>query len=373
MEFGLFNSACVLPQFDGDEHRRIMDEVAIVQAGRPRRVQVHVGDRAPLPHGVLAPLGQRGVPRLPRGRDRTHPPRFGHLQHHAAGEPPGARRRARRAARPSQRRSLRVRHGSRFVDDRAAGLRHPRARSHPRHVRRGRRRVPPHVARRGVPRLRRLVLLDAGAQRVAEAVHEAASADVGRGREPVDVPEGGADGPRRPVLHDGRRRAAEAADRALQEGDRARRARRRLRERQHHGHDAAAVPRRRRARARARRPARRWATRTASLFRYLDTFPRPEGIPEWPDPDPGGDAGRDRRAHPRPARPRTARPTRSRARSSSYEAAGVDQVVFGLLSSTMSRELAVEIIETFGTHVLPQFDRDPVHRTTRLREAQVRD
>ena len=31
MEFGLFNSACVLPQFNGDEHRRIMDEVAIVQ------------------------------------------------------------------------------------------------------------------------------------------------------------------------------------------------------------------------------------------------------------------------------------------------------------------------------------------------------
>ena len=100
MEFGLFNSACVLPQFDGDEHRRIMDEVAIVQRRRPGRVQVHVGDRAPLPHRVLAPLGQRGVPRLPRGRDRTHPPRLGHLQHHAAGEPPGARRRAGRDARP---------------------------------------------------------------------------------------------------------------------------------------------------------------------------------------------------------------------------------------------------------------------------------
>src|SRR3954453_21115332 len=32
MEFGLFNRACVLPQFNGDEHRRIMDEVAILQA-----------------------------------------------------------------------------------------------------------------------------------------------------------------------------------------------------------------------------------------------------------------------------------------------------------------------------------------------------
>ena len=67
---------------------------------------------------------------------------------------------------------------------------------------------------------------------------------------------------------------------------------------------------------------------------------------------------------------RTARPTRSRARSQPYEAAGVDQVVFGLLSSTMDRDLATEIVETFGKHVLPQFDKDPVHRTTRLRESQ---
>ena len=37
----------------------------------------------------------------------------------------------------------------------------------------------------------------------------------------------------------------------------------------------------------------------------------------------------------------------------------------------MDRDLAVEVIDTFGTHVLPQFDRDPVHRTTRLRDAQL--
>ena len=44
-------------------------------------------------------------------------------------------------------------------------------------------------------------------------------------------------------------------------------------------------------------------------------------------------------------------------------------VVFGLLSSTMERDLANETIETFGKHVLPAFDPDPVHRTTRQREA----
>ena len=42
-----------------------------------------------------------------------------------------------------------------------------------------------------------------------------------------------------------------------------------------------------------------------------------------------------------------------------------------MLSSTMPIELAVETIETFGRHVLPEFDTDPVHRTTRQREAQT--
>ena len=113
--------------------------------------------------------------------DVEHPHRLGHLQHHAAGEPSGARRGAGRDARPSLRGSLRVRHGPRFVDDRAEGLRHQRPRPHARHVRRGGRPVPQDVEARGVPGLRRPVLLDAGAQRVAEAVLEAAPADVGRG------------------------------------------------------------------------------------------------------------------------------------------------------------------------------------------------
>jgi alkanesulfonate monooxygenase SsuD/methylene tetrahydromethanopterin reductase-like flavin-dependent oxidoreductase (luciferase family) len=104
------------------------------------------------------------------------------------------------------------------------------------------------------------------------------------------------------------------------------------------------------------------------LLRYLDTFPRPEGVPAWPallpDPTPeqidaaiaGGDTP-------------YGTPDEVANAIQKYADAGVDQVVFGLLSSTMSRELATETIETFGKHVLPTFDRDPVHRTTRQREA----
>ena len=106
------------------------------------------------------------------------------------------------------------------------------------------------------------------------------------------------------------------------------------------------------------------------LFRYLDTFPRPEGVPEWPYVIPEATPAEiDERI--RAAEAAYGTPDEVAAACAKYEAAGVDQVVFGLLSSSMPRELAVETIETFGTHVLPQFDRDPVHRTTRLREQQL--
>ena len=217
MEFGLFNSACVLPQFRGDEHRRIMDEVAIVQAADRVGLQVHLGDGAPLPHGVLPSLGQRGVPRIPRGRDLAHPPRLGDLQRHSAGEPPGPRRRAGRDARSPLRRAVRVRHGPRIVDHRATGLRYRRSGPHPRHVRRGRGRVRQDVAVRRIRGFPRPVLLDAAAQRAAEAVLRAAPADVGRRRQPGDLREGRAHGPRRAVFHDRRPGVDQATRRDLQE------------------------------------------------------------------------------------------------------------------------------------------------------------
>jgi hypothetical protein len=37
----------------------------------------------------------------------------------------------------------------------------------------------------------------------------------------------------------------------------------------------------------------------------------------------------------------------------------------------MPVEIAIEAVETFGKHVLPEFDTDPVHATTRQREAWV--
>jgi hypothetical protein len=50
---------------------------------------------------------------------------------------------------------------------------------------------------------------------------------------------------------------------------------------------------------------------------------------------------------------------------------GADQLVFGMLSQETPIDVVVEATELFGREVIPQFDTDPVHRTTRLREAQL--
>ena len=39
---------------------------------------------------------------------------------------------------------------------------------------------------------------------------------------------------------------------------------------------------------------------------------------------------------------------------------------------TQPQAVALESIATFGKHVIPRFDQDPVHSTTRMREAAAR-
>ena len=48
-----------------------------------------------------------------------------------------------------------------------------------------------------------------------------------------------------------------------------------------------------------------------------------------------------------------------------YEAIGVDQLIYSPLTMTMDQKHVLRSIETFGKHVLPMFDKDPVHSTTR--------
>ncbi|MET9886197.1 LLM class flavin-dependent oxidoreductase [Streptomyces sp. NPDC006430] len=103
------------------------------------------------------------------------------------------------------------------------------------------------------------------------------------------------------------------------------------------------------------------------VFRYHDTFPRPEAIPQWPETLPEynaeiielliaeellicGD------------------PSEVLAQCKRWEQAGADQLSFGLPTG-VSYEDTMTTIKLIGEHVIPKIDTDPVHRTTRFREA----
>jgi alkanesulfonate monooxygenase SsuD/methylene tetrahydromethanopterin reductase-like flavin-dependent oxidoreductase (luciferase family) len=54
-----------------------------------------------------------------------------------------------------------------------------------------------------------------------------------------------------------------------------------------------------------------------------------------------------------------------------YEGIGVDSLVFAPLVTTMEQKYVLRSIETFGSRVIPLFDKDPVHSTTLAREAAL--
>jgi alkanesulfonate monooxygenase SsuD/methylene tetrahydromethanopterin reductase-like flavin-dependent oxidoreductase (luciferase family) len=100
---------------------------------------------------------------------------------------------------------------------------------------------------------------------------------------------------------------------------------------------------------------------------YHDTFPVPKGAPVWPQKpiqlneqmvQGAIDAGLILCGTPEQVCEQLA----------SYETTGVDQVSFGF-PNDLAHEEALECIELFGTKVIPEFDNDPVHSTTRYRQS----
>ena len=200
---------------------------------------------------------------------------------------------------------------------------------------------------------------------------QAASADLGGVRQPVDLREGGAARPRRAVLQPRLAEGLRAADQGLQGQHQARRAGRRLRERQRRLRHRAGLPWRT-ARPRATsRSSMGSGYHTSLVFRYLDTFPRPAGVPAVAAAHPRADARAARGAHrDRPAHRR--RPRRVRRAVQQYADVGCDQIIFGVLASTPAAGGRARTRSSCsGTHVIPRFDKDPVHSTTRMREAAL--
>src|SRR5205085_424576 len=111
---------------------------------------------------------------------------------------------------------------------------------------------------------------------------------------------------------------------------------------------------------------------TQVFFNWLDSIPRPpsmpkEGpIPKLPPPTP--EALRDGL---KVGGRQIGTPDEIIQVVKMYEEVGVDQLIYAPLTLTMDQKHVLQSIETFGTRVLPLFDKDPVHSTTRQRKAAL--
>lgn len=104
----------------------------------------------------------------------------------------------------------------------------------------------------------------------------------------------------------------------------------------------------------------------SNVFRYHDTMPRPKGMPTWPDTIPDADLAMVDAMIDMGAII-CGDPDEALAQCRRWEATGVDQLVFGIGPAAI--EDTVRTVELLGEHVIPKIDTDPVHRTTRFREA----
>ncbi len=105
---------------------------------------------------------------------------------------------------------------------------------------------------------------------------------------------------------------------------------------------------------------------------YHSTIPPAKGAVTWPDPP---------RALPDEAALDYAidngyllcgTPEQVLEQIARYEAVGTDQLVFGIPNEGFEHDEVLEMIELFGKHVIPEFDKDPEHRTTKMRASAVR-
>jgi alkanesulfonate monooxygenase SsuD/methylene tetrahydromethanopterin reductase-like flavin-dependent oxidoreductase (luciferase family) len=120
-----------------------------------------------------------------------------------------------------------------------------------------------------------------------------------------------------------------------------------------------------RAREIATRPNRGYLYSLVCL--YHDTIPKPDWAPVWPQPpvqlSPDMVEGAIESGSLL-----CGTPDEVCEQLKLYEATGVDQLSFGF-PNDLSHDEAEEVIELFGTKVIPEFDSDPVHSTTRYRDA----
>jgi alkanesulfonate monooxygenase SsuD/methylene tetrahydromethanopterin reductase-like flavin-dependent oxidoreductase (luciferase family) len=104
----------------------------------------------------------------------------------------------------------------------------------------------------------------------------------------------------------------------------------------------------------------------SNVYRYHDTFPHPDWVPHWPELLPAMNE-ESVRASLGGEGMVMGTPEHALEACQAWERAGADQLVFGIGPDSL--EGTLETIRLLGEHVIPKVDTDPVHRTTRFREA----
>lgn len=100
---------------------------------------------------------------------------------------------------------------------------------------------------------------------------------------------------------------------------------------------------------------------------YHDTMPKMEGAVTWPG-RPNGIANEENLDWAIEAGYLLCgNPDEVNEQIDRYQAVGTDQLVFGIPNEGFEHEEVLEMIEIFGSKVIPNYDTDPVHSTTRMR------
>jgi alkanesulfonate monooxygenase SsuD/methylene tetrahydromethanopterin reductase-like flavin-dependent oxidoreductase (luciferase family) len=114
-----------------------------------------------------------------------------------------------------------------------------------------------------------------------------------------------------------------------------------------------------------------WAVRSgleynkSLVYHYHDTFPKPEGAVAWPDTPPPLTLD-DVKGMVERRNLIIGSPAECRELVADFAAAGIDQLAFNV-PHALPPEVMEECLRCFGAEVIPHFDTDPVHRTSRMR------
>ncbi|MCC5952627.1 MAG: LLM class flavin-dependent oxidoreductase [Acidimicrobiia bacterium] len=109
---------------------------------------------------------------------------------------------------------------------------------------------------------------------------------------------------------------------------------------------------------------------TSLQMHWLDNIPKPKGFPEWPDlvPEPSVD---DLKKAVELGMVVVGDPDDCAKAVQRWVDIGADQLCFSPTTNNLSSDVVIESMELFGKEVIPQFDTDPVHRTTTMRQAAL--